>query len=258
MEERNNKRLTIPKKVENEVLLKSGRRCCLCWALKGNSNVRLGQIAHLDHNPQNNEFDNLAFLCFDHHDKYDVKTSQSKRYKPAEVKSYRDKLYDAIQSWQKPPFDQTNVNSSRGIPDPHDMAPCRKTPSVSIHGNGNLVAGRDLNIVLKHPHKSRQPSPVIPGTVVEDHKKFNYIEYLIRRYNDFKKWDCTKQEIQMKYALIRVAYKRKMKCDVRHTPLTRFQEAVNFLQARIVSTRLGRIEHSKGNPLFETFEQFPG
>jgi hypothetical protein len=36
----------------------------------------------------------LAFLCLPHHDQYDSGTSQSKSFRPAEVKVYRDELYD--------------------------------------------------------------------------------------------------------------------------------------------------------------------
>ena len=51
-----------------------------------------GQIAHLDRDPANNKLDNLAFLCLEHHDQYDVKPSQAKGLRPAEVKAYRADL----------------------------------------------------------------------------------------------------------------------------------------------------------------------
>lgn len=56
-----------------------------------------GQIAHLDRNPANNELDNLAWLCFDHHDQYDSRTSQSKGLTIGEVKRYRGQLYQAVE-----------------------------------------------------------------------------------------------------------------------------------------------------------------
>lgn len=55
--------------------------------------MRKGQIAHLNHNPNNHRFDNLAWLCLDHHDDYDGRSSQSKGFKAGEVKAYRDRLY---------------------------------------------------------------------------------------------------------------------------------------------------------------------
>jgi len=56
-----------------------------------------GQIAHLDHDPSNSDEDNLAFLCHDHHDEYDGKTSTSKGLREAEVREWRDDLYQEME-----------------------------------------------------------------------------------------------------------------------------------------------------------------
>jgi hypothetical protein len=56
--------------------------------------VRKGQIAHLNRNPNDHRFDNLVWLCFDHHDDYDGRTSQSKGLKAGEVRAHRDRLYE--------------------------------------------------------------------------------------------------------------------------------------------------------------------
>jgi hypothetical protein len=58
--------------------------------------VKRGQLAHLDQDPSNNKLDNLAFLCFDHHDEYDSRSRQSKRLTITEVKIYRGELEEAI------------------------------------------------------------------------------------------------------------------------------------------------------------------
>jgi hypothetical protein len=83
--------------LEGEVLERSGRRCCICFGLHGDFEVKRGQIAHLDHNHQNNNIDNLAFLCLAHHDEYDTRTSQSKGWTIEEAKYYRTKLFEEIE-----------------------------------------------------------------------------------------------------------------------------------------------------------------
>jgi len=83
--------------VETKVLLKSGRRCCICFGLHGDLECKRGQIAHLDHNHDNNDDDNLAFLCLEHHDEYDTRTSQSKGWTIKEARQYRAMLYEAIE-----------------------------------------------------------------------------------------------------------------------------------------------------------------
>jgi len=84
-------------KSESEVLVRSGRRCCLCYGLGGHFDVKPGQIAHLDGKPDHNHLNNLAFLCFEHHDQYDGSTSQSKGITREEVLFYRDVLYRDVE-----------------------------------------------------------------------------------------------------------------------------------------------------------------
>jgi hypothetical protein len=93
--------------LEQEVLERSGRRCCLCFGLHGDLNCKKGQIAHLDHNHQNNVINNLAFLCLEHHDEYDTRTSQSKGWTIKEAKQYRTRLYEAIEELR---------NNARSVP----------------------------------------------------------------------------------------------------------------------------------------------
>lgn len=82
--------------LEKEVLVLSRRKCAMCWGLGRNLNEQKGQIAHLDRDPSNNSIDNLCWLCLPHHNDYDSETSQTKRYKPKEIKHYRDELYELI------------------------------------------------------------------------------------------------------------------------------------------------------------------
>ena len=92
-----------PANVEEEVLVLCRRRCCICYGLDRDITIKSGQIAHLDGRPDNNDLDNLAFLCFGHHDQYDTRTSQSKGLTPREVRRFRKELHEVIdQAWKKP------------------------------------------------------------------------------------------------------------------------------------------------------------
>ena len=96
-------RRTVPKEIEEEVLILARRRCCVCFGLDRDTQMKQGQIVHLDHDAANNELDNLAFLCLPHHDQYDSKTSQSKGLTFNEVRRFRRELHDAIESaWRQP------------------------------------------------------------------------------------------------------------------------------------------------------------
>ncbi len=87
------KRKPPKRSVEMDVLIASRRRCCLCVFLNGRDEVRSGQIAHLNHDPSDSRFENLVWLCLEHHNEYDARTSQSKGLTLEEVKEYRDRLY---------------------------------------------------------------------------------------------------------------------------------------------------------------------
>ena len=89
-------RVSIPGDNQDQVLLLSRRRCCICFGLHGDLDVKQGQIAHLDRDNTNYDLDNLAFICLPHHDQYDGKTSQSKALRESEVKKFRKELYDRI------------------------------------------------------------------------------------------------------------------------------------------------------------------
>ncbi len=93
------KRTKAPDSVQTEILVQSRRRCCICYGLNRDETVKRGQIAHVDGDPSNNSLGNLVYLCFDHHDEFDSRTSQSKGLLKSEVLKYREELYYHFGNW---------------------------------------------------------------------------------------------------------------------------------------------------------------
>lgn len=91
-------RKPISKAVETSVLLSSRRRCCICFGLNRDTKLKSGQIAHLDRDSSNNSESNLAFLCLDHHDEYDSRSSQKKGLTIGEVQIFRSELIQILGS----------------------------------------------------------------------------------------------------------------------------------------------------------------
>ena len=89
-------RKAIQRDTQTAVLVESRRRCCICYGLDRDTALKAGQIGHLDRDPANSNKDNLAFLCFVHHDEYDTKTSQRKNFQIDEVKVFREELHRDI------------------------------------------------------------------------------------------------------------------------------------------------------------------
>jgi hypothetical protein len=94
------RRKQIPPKTQTLVLRQSRRRCCICFGLHRDDSVKKGQIAHLDKDRNNNDPENLAWMCLEHHDEFDSRTSQTKSLQLAEAKAYRDELYELYASWE--------------------------------------------------------------------------------------------------------------------------------------------------------------
>lgn len=64
--------------------------------LANRDEVRKGQIAHLNRRRDDPGFENLVWLCLEHHDEFDSRPSQSKGLTPDEVRQYRDRLYRIV------------------------------------------------------------------------------------------------------------------------------------------------------------------
>jgi hypothetical protein len=84
-----NSRKKIPVNTEADVMFYSDRQCCI----DKNKGVH---IHHVDGNPANNAFNNLALLCFECHDEASKTGSLSKKLSPHTIVKYRDHHYEVI------------------------------------------------------------------------------------------------------------------------------------------------------------------
>jgi hypothetical protein len=96
-------RKSWPENVRTQILIKSKRICAMCFYFESDWSVKTrGQIAHVDRDPSNAEMENGAYLCKNHHDEYDMVSTQSVRFDPAELKQARESLYEFLQSGGAP------------------------------------------------------------------------------------------------------------------------------------------------------------
>ena len=100
-------RKSIPLDIQAAVLVLCRRRCAFCFGLDSDLTERHGQIAHINHKSDDSRQENLAFLCLDHHDRYDSTSSQSKGLTEPELRHYRDQLYKYFEGLdgKEPPTD---------------------------------------------------------------------------------------------------------------------------------------------------------
>lgn len=91
------KRPSIPPKTQVTILSKCRRRCAFCYYFEFDTSLKKGQIAHIDRNRNNNVENNLVYLCLPHHDDYDTKSIQTKRYTPEELAEAKRELETFIE-----------------------------------------------------------------------------------------------------------------------------------------------------------------
>ena len=103
--------------MEAAVLMRSRRRCAVCFGLNRDAAIKRGQIAHLDHDASNSSEDNLMFICLDHHSEFDSRTSQSKNLMESELRRFRSELDEVIAQFVGQPvtFGDLHVSSSDPI-----------------------------------------------------------------------------------------------------------------------------------------------
>ncbi len=61
---------------------------------------------------------------------------------------------------------------------------------------------------------------------------------------------------KMRYALVWVSYRQKMRFNVEQTPLELFDRAVEYLKGRVDATMLGRIRAGQGRPGYRDFDEY--
>jgi len=81
----------IPNDLAIEVLYASNRTCCVCG-----ERGKIIQIHHIDENPSNNVFENLAVLCLECHHNTQIKGGFGRTLNVPLVIKYRDKWLDRV------------------------------------------------------------------------------------------------------------------------------------------------------------------
>jgi hypothetical protein len=154
------KRPAVPTAIAEAILTACVRRCCLCAALSGDFAERRGQIVHLDHDPTNNRLSNLAFLCFDHHDQYDSRTSQAKGMTAGEVKNHLATLLERIASGALDAKAAAPASTAANVTAAVYLGP----GAVQVSGSGNVqITGPNAINITQVGSAASSPSRSTPS-----------------------------------------------------------------------------------------------
>lgn len=220
-------RAKIPKenKIRAELQKQNDSICPFC----DNDDVGHFQIHHIDHDPSNNDVNNLLLLCPNCHSKItkgDISDS--------EVIKKKKELLSKTSKFNRTSTKATNFNSH---------------VDTAIIGDNNVIN------ITQSKKKPTQKYP--PGCIGYEEIKANYISLLIDRYNEYKKYEVGKENVT--YAIFSSHLKKKFKIGATRTiynlPVEKFGELAYYIQSRIDNTKLAKIK-GKNHKNYSSFEEY--
>ena len=129
--------------------------------------------------------------------------------------------------------------------------------AVSIGGD---VANSIVANVIHIPGKSLPRLNYPPGSVGASIQKKNYLDYLIKRYYDYRKADssfgATKHAAKFNHAEMHKSIESKFKAKTFFVPEQRFLEVCLYIQYRIDRTILGKRNKSRGIRNYASFDKY--
>lgn len=193
-------------------------------------------------------FENLILLCSVHHRVVD---DQSRTYSVellSEMKEMHERDGDIELSMEAARMAQNLIEQSR--------------ITINASANAQVMMGSPGGIqahqVVIKTSKQRAPNILpIQGAIGHNLAKRNYTLHLIERYKDFQKWDSAKQG-KGKYIVIHRAIKSEFGAKWDLVPESKFPKLIDYLQRRILNSKLGRIKNSRGEKCFSTWEEWFG
>lgn len=121
------------------------------------------------------------------------------------------------------------------------------------------VAG-DLNVSSTGPvHVKKAVRKVnvtpAPGTIGADQERLRYVEYLIKRYNEYASKDPFSSR-KFSHAAIRNTIFDKFGGIVKNISTGKADDLIAFLQDKIGRTSIAKMNKSKGWRTYSTFDEF--
>jgi hypothetical protein len=210
------KRLTVPKAVEKRAFQQTNSRCAFC----PEHEVSSLQLHHIDGNPGESSLPNLLVVCASCHTKI-----------TAGVLSEADVL--------------TKKREVEWTHDQRTSPPPQAAVHVTISGS-NFRGDIAQNLTrIVSPRAPRIMHP--PSSLGADLEKRGYIDYLIKRYYEYRKADRSfRDRRHFNHAQIHLAIQDQFGHKTFFMPTGRFDELAGYLQHRIDNTILGRRNVSRG------------
>lgn len=124
---------------------------------------------------------------------------------------------------------------------------------INVQGDFSVSAIHAQNVTIKSVGRSK-PKLAFPTDVVGGSSPHRaYLKYLIERYQQLAK---AQKDREFRFPVVYQSIKREFKADWDRIPLSRFQDAVSFVHAKIDRTIVGRQRKKHGMPSYEAFDSY--
>lgn len=194
---------------------------------------------------ERHDFANLILLCGRHHkvidDQPDIYTADTLQ----QMKSIHEEVAGRPEQKTDGFFAKLLLNALR------QMEIANNRGNIAINSPGAMQA---QTITIK---TSQQKVLIAPpqGTIGADQDQCRYVDYLIKRYNEFASKD-TSRSTKFSFGALSKNIESQFGGPWRLLSDELFDSICQYVQDRIRKTRLAKLNASKGYPAFSTYQEF--
>lgn len=220
-------RKAIPALLSKKLYQEVDNRCPFC----GIADVAVLEIHHIDEDPSNNKIENLIVVCGNCHSKI-----TRGEISPADVHTKKIEVF-----W-------TNRMQPRQAEKSQ-----RQSVSVNAGSISDSIIANTVNFGRKRSPIMQYPADAIGSDTI----KKGYIDYLIKRYFDYRKADASYGSARpFNHAEIHSTIQRKFKAKTFFIHVSRFEELCAYIKSRVDQTIQGKRNRSRGIQNYDSFERY--
>ncbi len=194
---------------------------------------------------ERHSFDNLILLCRRHHkivdEEPELYTVEALEKIKAVQRAQRGRPEQPIDAF----YAKVLLNALRGVEVNNNSG------NILVDSPGAIV-GHTVNV------KSSRGKLIIQapaGTIGADQAASRYIQYLIKRYNNYAA-DEPNRERRFSHGAISKNIEGKFGSQWKLLSMSKFNDLCMYLQTRISRTRIAKLNNAKGHKAFSTFSDF--